>query len=72
MFKNTSVAHILYLGRVKRIIVRLRYLILSGIPLFSKPTQPGPQVLAHSGFDAPGILPEAGQAGLGFAPVVAV
>jgi hypothetical protein len=72
IWKNTSVAHILYRGRVKRIILPFCFLIISGLAALSQPVQRGPQVLAQSGFDAPGMLPEAGQAGLVFASVVAV
>jgi hypothetical protein len=70
--ENTSVAHILYRGRVKQIILPFCFLIISGVAALSQPIQPAPQGLAQSGFDAPGMLPEAGQAGPGFAPVMAV
>jgi poly(3-hydroxybutyrate) depolymerase len=45
IWKNTSVAHILYRGRVKRIILPFCFLIISGLAALSQPVQAGPQAV---------------------------
>jgi pimeloyl-ACP methyl ester carboxylesterase len=44
--ENTSVAHILYRGKVNRIILPFCFLVFSAIPALSQSIQPGPQVVS--------------------------